>query len=435
MIRAAWAAGRPRRRIVPFAAAVLLAVVPCGTACLAGAPDPGEAEMLSNRGAMLAREGRYEEAAQAFGRAIRLAPDFAVAYFNLGLAESRLGDLESARRTLETAVRIKPDYGAAWLQLGRTLLNLERVEESLQAFQMALGLNPRDPDALYWLGVVSWRMRNWASATAHWESLLRQHPAHGSVPKVWEDLPRAYFNLAASTHNTHPDEAATAYREALRLRPDYRDARIGLARLALSEKRWIEATEAYRDLLEGDPEDGAAVRGLAVALASQDSLPAAAALYRVALGLDAGDLKARYGLAEVLLKQGKVDSARAQAGMIAEASPKDPNSHKFKAFMDEQGRAGKRYGPGFRGKAAIVGYRKALELQPLDAGAHFNIGIIYGRRGQWQLARDAFRRALSIDSTHAGVRRWLPQVEANLKEAAGQDENADHPSRPAQDGN
>jgi tetratricopeptide (TPR) repeat protein len=414
LIRVARGSGRPGGRIVPVA--VVLAVVLWMTVSRAAGPEPGEAEMLSNRGAVLAREGRYEEAAQAFRRAIRLAPDFAVAYFNLGLAERMLGDQESARRTLETAVRIRPDYSAAWLQLGRTLLTLERVDEGLQAFQVALGLTPRDPEALYWLGVASWRMRAWSSAATYWESLLQQHPDHGSVPKVWEDLPRAYYNLAASIHNTRPDEAATAYREALRLRPDYRDARIGLARVALGEERWTEAAEAYRRLLTSDPEDAAALRGLAVALASQDSLAASSNLYRTALNLDAGDLQARYGLAEVLLKQGKVDSARIQAGLIVKEAPTDPKSYKFRAFLDEQGKSGRRYGPGFRGLAAIAGYRKALELEPRDAGAHFNIGIIYGRRGQWQLAREAFLQALSIDSTHAGVRRWLPQVEAHLKE-------------------
>ena len=98
-----------------------------GTARGKPQPEPGEAQEQNNRGAVLAQEGRYEEAATAFRRAIRLAPDFAVAYFNLGLAESRLGNHEASRKALETAVRIRPDYEGAWLQLGRALLALDRI--------------------------------------------------------------------------------------------------------------------------------------------------------------------------------------------------------------------------------------------------------------------------------------------------------------------
>ena len=379
-------------------------------------PDPGEAEELNNRGATLAQEGRYEEAARAFRRAIRLAPDFAVAYFNLGLAESRLGDHEASRKALETAVRIRPDYEGAWLQLGRALLSLNRADEGQQAFQMALGLNPGGAEALYWLGVASWRLRKWASATAHWEALLTRHPDHGSIPKVYEDLPRAYHNLAASIQETLPDEAAKAYREALRLKPGYAAALRGLGGIALTSGRPGDAASAYRELLLYEPDNGLALRGLARSLVLQDSLAGAVLLYRRALAMDARDSKARYGLAEAFLRQGKVAWARGQADSIIAAEPSNPKGHKFRAFVNEHGPNGTRYGNGFRAREAILGYMRALSLEPQDAGAHYNIGVIHGRREFWQKAHDSLLKALEIDSTHTGALQVLPQVKVRLEQ-------------------
>jgi tetratricopeptide (TPR) repeat protein len=96
------------------------------------------------------------------------------------------------------------------------------------------------------------------------------------------------------------------------------------------------------------------------------------------------------------------------------ADPVDADRHKFRAFVNEHGPNGFRYGRGFRARDAILGYMRALSLEPQDAGTHYNIGVIHGRRGFWKKAHESLLRALAIDSTHAGTRQVLPQVEAHL---------------------
>ncbi len=120
-------------------------------------------------------------------------------------------------------------------------------------------------------------------------------------------------------------------------------------------------------------------------------------------------LEARYGLADVHLRLGDVPRALRETALILERSPNDPRSHAFLAYVYEHNHQGERYGEGFRAREAIAAYEKALSLNPDDATHHFNIGIIHGRLGEWSEALTEFHRALAIDSTHTGVRKWLPE--------------------------
>ena len=283
---------------------------------------------------------------------------------------------------------------------------------------MALSLKPQDPDVLYWLGIVAWRMSDWAAAAAHWQDLVSTHPDHGSVPKVWDDLPRAFCNHAISIHHTQPEEARKAYGEALRLRPSYVEALRGLGQLELDQGRPAEAAAALRESLAWGADDPAGLVLFGKALAALDSLDAAVAQYEAAMALEPGYVPARYGLAEALLRQGEVGRARGAANQILLSAPNDPASHRFWAFVREHNESGERYGQGYPADEAIVGYKRALTLDPADAATHFNMGVIYGRQGAWLKARAAFRKALAIDSTHAGVREWLPQVELRIKNAS-----------------
>jgi len=68
--------------------------------------------------------GRTVEAIAAFQSAIDLIPDFAMPYYNLGVAYNQLGNLPKARKAYEKAVELQPDLTAAHFNLGLTCLQL-----------------------------------------------------------------------------------------------------------------------------------------------------------------------------------------------------------------------------------------------------------------------------------------------------------------------
>ena len=70
------------------------------------------------------------EAQGYFNRAVALKPDYANAYYNLGLSLFNQGQLEAAVSPLQQAVTLNPKLAEANYQLGVALLNLGRAAEA-----------------------------------------------------------------------------------------------------------------------------------------------------------------------------------------------------------------------------------------------------------------------------------------------------------------
>lgn len=88
-------------------------------------------------GLILAEEGRYAEAAKAFGQALGIKPDWAEAHSLRGSALAKSGDLSEAEKELRRAVQLKPDYAEGWNFLGDFLKDQGKQKEAEEAFAKA----------------------------------------------------------------------------------------------------------------------------------------------------------------------------------------------------------------------------------------------------------------------------------------------------------
>ncbi len=95
---------------------------------LKGLPDAEfSPEEIFNMGVTAANEGRDEEAAEFFKRATETKPDFALAYYQLGVTYFRLKNMEGAKAALEKYLELEPEGENA--KIAETLLKY--VDESL----------------------------------------------------------------------------------------------------------------------------------------------------------------------------------------------------------------------------------------------------------------------------------------------------------------
>jgi tetratricopeptide (TPR) repeat protein/S1-C subfamily serine protease len=102
-----------------------------------------------NYGNKLWRLRRYEQAEQAFDKAIKLKPDFYDAWYSHGMALVRLEKYKQAIKSFETAVKYssqKPGEQAsqAWRQLGDAYWYSGEYEQAVKAFDKAIELKPND---------------------------------------------------------------------------------------------------------------------------------------------------------------------------------------------------------------------------------------------------------------------------------------------------
>lgn len=80
-------------------------------------PSSNDADSAKRRGNEFLRQGRFEQAALCYEEAIRIDPDFAEAYSNLGLARLELEQYQEAEALLARALTLKPDLAQACFNL------------------------------------------------------------------------------------------------------------------------------------------------------------------------------------------------------------------------------------------------------------------------------------------------------------------------------
>jgi tetratricopeptide (TPR) repeat protein len=141
---------------------------------LIGSGTPREAPAHTSLGMILAAMGRQQESLEHFEAAVRLSPDQAEARFNLGLACYHNGRFEDAVLHLSEAVKLDPKLARAHLRLGGALSALGRHREALAVYQTLLGLNHRDPVALYEIGVTFQVLENTGKARRAFQRALAQ---------------------------------------------------------------------------------------------------------------------------------------------------------------------------------------------------------------------------------------------------------------------
>ncbi len=92
-------------------------------------------------------EKMFEKAVAAYRKLIRDSPDDAVSHFNLGRAYNKLNKDEEAEKSFETAVKLKPDEVEYLSELGSARIKLAKYHEALVPLKKALELDPENAEA------------------------------------------------------------------------------------------------------------------------------------------------------------------------------------------------------------------------------------------------------------------------------------------------
>lgn len=140
----------------------------------------GEAvSTLNAAGVAALMEGRSEDSAKAFSRALELAPESRLARYNLSVAQLRRGELESAARGFEQVAADERTDLNARAAYHRSLIELKSSnwQTAEQWSRRALQLDPLLPDARLLLGYLLERQQRWAEAGQEYKLFLADHPS------------------------------------------------------------------------------------------------------------------------------------------------------------------------------------------------------------------------------------------------------------------
>lgn len=212
------------------------------------------------------------------------------------------------------------------------------------------GAAPRPDDREGWLaqGMSAWAKEDYTKAASAFREALR---LRSDDARAWNWLGSTY------RHQGKPAEAMTAFLEAVRIDPTAADPWAGLGDMYRQQEQFEKAITAYRTAVQLDPEDRFAWRSL----------------------IDTCRDHGRIGDAVTALS----DSLRARPDIARTWST-------FGDLLLDQGRESE----------AIAAYREAIRLKPNDPHAWYGLGKTHAARGERAQVIEAYGK---LKDLHGGL--------------------------------
>jgi tetratricopeptide (TPR) repeat protein len=384
---------------------------------------PSEVEALVSRAVLAEREGRLDEAADAYRGVKALLPKAAAIPFNLALVLQKRGKLTEALAEIDSAIALDPEDSSFHHLRGRILRALDDPERAIEAFERALALDPGSRDLSLEIAELHQSRREFEPAAFWLRRYLERHP---------EDLEARYFLGTVLSYGSASDEARRLLGEVVTADPGHARAWFRIAHIeAQTPSTMAAAAESYRRSLELSGEDAYVWYEYGTLLDKLGRSSQAIPAFERALALDPELSFAVYALGNALSRAGQPDEARAYLERFKEKRDDEERrdaeakralsafarGRKFleenrlddaiAAFLEMTERNPKAHqGYAFLAKAhfsrketavAIAYLRRAIELSPGTAEYPFLLSLFLRERGDLEGAKGALATALSLD--------------------------------------
>jgi len=208
--------------------------------------DPDNPVFHNDVGNVFLDGGMSEKAEHHYRMAVRLKPDFAIAWTNLGLTFIQQdADLQGGIECLRRSTSLNPRNGEAWLLMGTALRRLGRPADALPALEQALARRAGLGRVQYQMGLAELALGRQDRALASFRRALAARP--GDVFVAAE-----IANLEAVLR--HPDLPPGAKRVALHINQRFHDAILRPLFEELAKRHRAIVTADARRLVEFDPD-------------------------------------------------------------------------------------------------------------------------------------------------------------------------------------
>ena len=236
----------------------------------------------------------------------------AVQFFRDGLSFLSKDDCDKALPYFEKAVESDSNYAEAWAQSGFCNEKLGKHAEALEASKKAVSLRP-SAESYFNIGLASFYLKQYKEASEAYRQSIKLDPYNAAD---------AYYALGLVYRDwSKPDDEIQAYKQAIRLRPDYTVAYERLGSRYLRSKKFSEAVEVFRQLAALKPGDYNAPNNMGEAYLELNRLNDAVESFRQSIRLKPDFGKAYYNLGRCLLAMGNRDGALEQYTILTNIDP------------------------------------------------------------------------------------------------------------------
>lgn len=153
-----------------------------------------EARVFLELGIELYQNDQDKEALAAYQQAIQRNPEYAEAYYRLGLAHAVLEQKKEAEAAYKKAIELykkfvqeNPKDADAFFNLGESYRHLHQYEDAVRAYKQAIRLQPEDPEMFYELGVTQIKLAQYSEATSALQKAIDLDPDYYRASDALDD--------------------------------------------------------------------------------------------------------------------------------------------------------------------------------------------------------------------------------------------------------
>ncbi len=322
--------------------------------------------------------------------------DRAAAYhaFMQGRTLEREGRVEEAIDAYRRAAGLDPASSGIWTELAGLHARRNQPDEAIEAGNEALDRNPEDREAHRTLGLVyAARVESREAPAQSDVDLAIDHLAQARNPQS-PDVMLAITLGRLYLSTRQPAPAVEVLTEMLDFEPRFADGQVLLARAHEALDQWDEAAAAYERAVLYSPRRARYRRALANALANAGRTDRAIEVLEELVRLRRDDTEGWYRLAGLELEAGNFDAAETAARRVVELEPGELRG----AYLLSRALGGKRrYREMAEVLAPVVERARAGGVDPRQvAGLLQQLGFAQQSVGDFDAAAESLTDALEL---------------------------------------
>lgn len=304
-------------------------------------------------------------------------------YLRLGLELAERGQYPQAIAAYRQAAALTPRVVVVHYNLANAYAACDALPEAIQAYQEALRLDPTYAPACYNLGAVYLRQQQPEAAKPLLLRAVVLDSSHVGAHRALGLLSAGVGDYAAAT---------AAYARATRADSTSSQAWCDLGEVLAKQGRRAEARSALERAARLDATSAPAHEGLGMLCLQENRYDEAVHLLERAVTLDPRRTRAYHHLGQAYLRQGRPEAGKAALATAARLSAQDQ-------------------------KIGLL--KDAIARHPTDAYLYYSLGVVYGQRQQYDLARLKYEQALALDSALAPAAHNLANILLRQGETIG----------------
>ena len=333
-----------------------------------------------NLGVQNHRKNNLQDSQNYYQKTLKLDPNHADAYLNLGIIFATDGKDQKAKECYKKAIEINPNNVEAHHNLGVMFYELGEHQKAKECYEKAIEINPNYVDTHYNLGVMFFELGENQKAKNCYEKVIKINPNYLGA---YDNLGTVFYKLGKIK------KAKECYKKAIEFNPNYASAHNNLGTIFYVSGDLQKAKECYKKVIEIDPNYANVYNNLGVIFKRLGDTQKAKECYKKAIEIKPDDADAHNNLGNIFKELGSLQKAKSCYEKAIEINPNHLGAHNnlgtiFYVLGDPQ--------------KAINFYGKALELKPNSQVALINRGKILFMKGEFELSLIDFDNCNTFDS-------------------------------------